>query len=231
MYIKTLFLFIIFILFFLSLFPYRRHVIYPNLLKKMKGCHQNILKMLKDVLPYLQKNNISYFITDGTLLGYIRHQQKFIPYDDDIDLGIIKDDKIGENIQNLEDDISPLGYRILPKSFGWAIYYQDPQVIGYIDLFLMVDDGEGRYILDSEIDRKVWPKEYFYHNEIFPLVQDYFEGVLVNIPNQPIVYLKRFYGENVLDECILTHFHQGNPFDRAVIKITNIFSQFKIDLD
>ena len=52
-------------------------------------------KVLFDMLVWLnelfQKNDIRYFLSDGTLLGCIRHQN-FIPWDDDVDICIIMAD-------------------------------------------------------------------------------------------------------------------------------------------
>ncbi len=55
----------------------------------LNKAHQLMLKILKEVHRVCEENNIKYFLSDGTLLGAIRHNG-FIPWDDDLDLGMVR---------------------------------------------------------------------------------------------------------------------------------------------
>lgn len=49
------------------------------------------MEILKDVSNFCKKNNLTYYLVGGTLLGSIRHQG-FIPWDDDVDIAMYRTD-------------------------------------------------------------------------------------------------------------------------------------------
>lgn len=57
-------------------------------LEKLQKCY---LSMLKDIDSFFERNGIQYCISGGSVLGQLRHNG-FIPWDDDIDLTIPRED-------------------------------------------------------------------------------------------------------------------------------------------
>ena len=48
-------------------------------------------EMLKEIIKFFKENNLNYYIWAGSLLGAVRHKG-FIPWDDDIDLAMLRPD-------------------------------------------------------------------------------------------------------------------------------------------
>lgn len=74
--------------------------------KTLKHLQQVELKILKYFIDVCEENNLTYFMYAGSLLGVIRHEG-FIPWDDDIDVIMFREDfeklnKIFE--QNIDDE-------------------------------------------------------------------------------------------------------------------------------
>ena len=81
------------------------------------------LLMLADVDNYCRKNNIKYFIGYGTLLGAVRHKG-FIPWDDDIDIIIPRED-YDRFIKGYGNE----RYKVLSNEYSEDYYYNFAKVV------------------------------------------------------------------------------------------------------
>lgn len=86
-----------------------------NSSKKMTEVQTYMLDMLKTLVTVFDENKIKYYIIGGTILGAIRHNG-FIPWDDDIDLAIPRDD-YDRFLEKAKD--------ILPDSLKLRTYFDD----------------------------------------------------------------------------------------------------------
>lgn len=53
--------------------------------------HTVLLSAMKDIHKICQENNLKYYLHAGTLLGAVNHKG-FIPWDDDVDITLIRSD-------------------------------------------------------------------------------------------------------------------------------------------
>ncbi|MFV0364822.1 MAG: phosphorylcholine transferase LicD [Suipraeoptans sp.] len=94
---------------------------------------------LKELAEIFENNNIRYYLLAGTTLGAVRHKG-FIPWDDDIDIGIFCEDK-GEAYRVLRENLSK-DFKFIdntsdssyPRLYGKILYN------GYccVDVFILV---------------------------------------------------------------------------------------------
>lgn len=126
--------------------------------KRKKIWHIEI-QLLQKFDEFCQKHNLRYFVEYGTLLGAVRHQG-FIPWDDDIDVVMFRDDyeKLQEIapseftypyfFQNSYNDLVLWPFAKIRDSRTTAIEYRDaPLELNqgiFIDIFPLDDVPDGR---------------------------------------------------------------------------------------
>lgn len=148
----------------------------------LEECKKISLDILIDIAKFCDKNNITYFLSVGTLLGAIRHEG-FIPWDDDIDIMMPRED-----YNRLLNEYNGK-YKILKPSTGFLYYAKayDPNTIKYeadtdyhkyepigVDIDIFPLDG---IVNDKKIIDKLYKRECFLE-------------LLLRLSNQPIFLRK-----------------------------------------
>lgn len=123
-------------------------------MEKLRIYQLELLNILKEADKVLKNKNIIYFLVGGSVLGSIRHKG-FIPWDDDIDIGLYRKDfeimeeilekynfmnikyvKIGEDYNNFE----PIGRIYLKEDINRKI------ITKFIDVFPIDNVPENKFL-------------------------------------------------------------------------------------
>jgi phosphorylcholine metabolism protein LicD len=159
----------------------------------VKKKQEALLELLIKLTQLLDQNSIPYWLDYGTLLGAVRHQG-FVPWDDDLDLGVFDRDRkvISELIKdNFDDTYSIYESGEHDKFLKFEKYYGINRVS--IDLFTYMNNNvvlKGEFYPKDIVYNKPFPEE-----AILPFRKLPFEGQEFNIPNEYHLYLKKNYGE------------------------------------
>ncbi len=113
---------------------------------------QLMLEMLKDFDQFCIDHDLSYFLTGGTLLGAVRHKG-YIPWDDDIDVGMPRNDyETFWRIYNEEKE---------NPNYEFISFHQEPEL--YVSSGKLVDT---RTVMEEAVDSPVKLGVYI---DVFPL--------------------------------------------------------------
>jgi phosphorylcholine metabolism protein LicD len=166
--------------------------------------HYNLFNLFDLVTKKLDEKNINYFLICGGLIGYFRHNQGLIPWDDDIDIGVMEEDrsKFQEAIKEITKNNNKieLGIHDIDKVLYGKFNNNAIQVdVFYYKFF----PDKNYYAYNVDKHRNMWPNEYLYKDDIYPLQKvDYklyapdgtiYKTIKINIPNKSKDYLSRAY--------------------------------------
>lgn len=137
---------------------------------KSEQLHNHLLEMVKQFHIFCIDNNLNYYILGGTCLGAKRHKG-FIPWDDDIDVGMLRKDyeKFYALRKKLPDNLelrfykntkgSPMHYIKLIDNTTTLIESRYPNYIEglYIDVFPLDYASNGNTVKEEYRRwRKIW---------------------------------------------------------------------------
>ena len=150
----------------------------------------------KKTIDILDKANIEYWATDGTLLGIVR-SKGFIPWDDDVDIAIDIKDK--SKLRSLKDVFQKAGLELVGVGKYMKVKKPGNKKV-WIDVFIL--------------DNGVWPQKHysdiaFKQGELYPLKKDSFGKLRLNIPNKSDEYLDRIFTDWKTIAYIYNHKTKG----------------------
>lgn len=136
------------------------------------------LEILKDIVKVCELNDIEYFLSGGTLLGAVRHKG-FIPWDDDVDIAMPREDfekfiRIAPEMLSVEHKLKTyqledtfLSY--VPKVVNESILVEDlsgmirKEIPAWVDVFPL--DG----ITDSPFIKPIFKVRLLYRRCIYKI--------------------------------------------------------------
>lgn len=159
------------------------------------------LDLLLEFKRVCEKYNLKYFLISGSLIGVVRHKG-FIPWDDDIDIGMLR------------EDYNKL-LKVADKEFKEPLFFQTPYNDRIFRAHAQLRNSNTSAILPSEIE--------FNHNQgifidIFPFDEYPKSRIKYFIHKQKINFMQRMFFSYLYSKKI-----------SVKSKILNIFSKIVID--
>lgn len=169
--------------------------------------------LLREWIRVAGENNIHWFCNGGTLLGAIR-DKGLIHYDNDIDLVVLYKDY--SKIENLVTDTCVID--VVEQGFQ---FHLKNEAFPFIDLWILAPNP-------TNIDEKIlagpivnnrcyymfntfWSSEKYSADDVINLQQLPFEDIMVNVPTNYEMYIKRMYGPDCLTRYVIQEHTNSHP--------------------
>jgi len=174
-------------------------------------CATHLYDILKDVTYILEKNNLEYFISFGTLLGAVRHKG-LIPWDTDTDIVIPYSEK-DKYIKILKKKLPEYDIReTKERGVSGSIIRVNLSKMNslHVDLFTYLSkDDKLSFGYSREFDKK----------DIYPLQKISFYDLKLFAPKEIEKQLVLFYGNDYMDYA-----YKQWALNKTKFKITDLSS-------
>ncbi|PTX91653.1 LicD family protein [Opitutus sp. ER46] len=171
---------------------------------------------------------IRFWLSEGTLLGVVRHGG-LIPWDDDADLHFFAKDE--RALWARREEFRARGCDLCRWWGGYKVYWQGgepvpghPHRYPAIDLFPARRNWRGRIVYARLRARLVWPRVYLREDELFPLVERPFGPLRLPCPREHDAYFVRNYGPDWATVAYRTFDHR---LERRVARRRVVLTDFR----
>ena len=176
----------------------------------IKIIQDKILSILKEFISICEENNLTYYALGGTLLGAVRHKG-FIPWDDDIDIGMPREDY--EKFKKIASNVLPENYKFLSED-----------TLNYKKAFSVIRDDSTKIIMNyskEELVESLWI-------DIFPL-----DGMPSNVLKKKIHSFRYLYARMMVQlsqfNSLVNQKKENRPFiEKIIIAFANAVNLEKI---
>lgn len=165
-----------------------------------RDLHRGLYRLMKRVHAFLRKHKITYWADSGTLLGAIRNGG-IIPWDDDLDIGMLQSD-----VPRLKKLPWKRNKMVLEQhEDGHMGIYDAANDSYFCDIFVFEPTGGATPGIKLAFRSRAWasdlPKCHHVMAHVFPPMEMPFGTTgKIMVPRVPVPYLNRCYGPKWVTE-------------------------------
>lgn len=155
----------------------------------------------------LIRNNVSFWLCSGTLLGYYR-EHDFIKHDFDLDTGAWYKDRDRVRAALEENGFERVRYYYILNKDGLEECYKHKDYATTIDVFYFIEDGDYSFCYSfnpmvsmtkkRHLNKVQKSKAIKWTWDAFSIMQVDFKGVTVNVPQDTAHFLETLYGKTFM---------------------------------